>query len=73
MAQLFFESVKKFGFLDKLGGITVDNAYVNNTFFDELQKIMHREGYEFDKELVMKIIKLSIKKVINNMIITGSL
>lgn len=54
MAKIFFQSMEKFGLLDKIGGITVDNTAANNTFFVELEKLMHEEGHKFHQELVIE-------------------
>lgn len=52
MSKLFLKSIKKFKLVEKIGGITVDNASVNNTFFDELSDLLKAEGVnDFDKEL----------------------
>lgn len=51
MAKLFFESITKFGLLDKVEAITVDNANVNNKFFDEIAVLMDNGGHDFDKIL----------------------
>lgn len=49
MGNIFFQTLEKFGLLNKVGGITVDNASVNETFFDELAELMADQGIEFDR------------------------
>lgn len=49
MGKIFFQALKTFGLLDKVGGITVDNASVNNIFFVELAKLMEDQRLDFDE------------------------
>lgn len=50
IATMFFKCLKECKLLDKLQGITVDNASVNTTFMNELQILMERNGKTFDPE-----------------------
>ena len=52
MSKLFLQTLKKFNLLKKIGGITVDNASSNNTFFDNLNDLLHSEDVlDFNKTL----------------------
>ena len=48
IAELFFSCLKKYDLLNKIEGITVDNASVNTTFLYELKILLMKEGIAFD-------------------------
>ncbi|XP_015119432.1 zinc finger BED domain-containing protein RICESLEEPER 2-like [Diachasma alloeum] len=48
MANMFYDSLKKSGLLNKIQGITLDNASVNTVFMKELGKLLGNDGREFD-------------------------
>jgi len=50
IAEIFFVSVKDKGILDKIMGITLDNAALNTTFITEFEKLMKNNSLNFDRE-----------------------
>jgi len=50
IAEIFFVSVKDKGILDKIMGITLDNAASNTTFITEFEKLMKNNSLNFDRE-----------------------
>ncbi|QRV94607.1 hAT family dimerization protein [Ceratobasidium sp. AG-Ba] len=50
LAETFFEVVEEFGFTNKLGMITLDNASNNDTFMAQLETYMTERGLDFDRE-----------------------
>lgn len=50
IAELFYISLKKLSIQNKVMGIRVDNSSVNDVFLQEFEKILHKQGIEFDCE-----------------------
>lgn len=48
IAKLFHSTLKEYGLLDKVQGITLDNASANTTFLKELEPLMVSDGIDFD-------------------------
>ncbi|CAH0559358.1 unnamed protein product [Brassicogethes aeneus] len=50
IANIFYTSMEKYDLLNKIQGITVDNASVNTKFLEKFQEIMEKNGKTFNAE-----------------------
>lgn len=50
IANIFYTSLEKYGILNKIQGITVDNASANTKFIEELGKILQDKGQIFNPQ-----------------------
>lgn len=50
IAQMFYTSLKTHGILEKIQGVTLDNASSNTTFMQQFSKIMEEDSLNFDSE-----------------------
>jgi len=72
IAEIFFASVKDKGILEKIMGITLDNAASNTTFITEFEKLMKNNLLDFDREkqhfrCIAHIINLVVQDSLKNL------
>jgi len=74
IAEIFFASVKDKGILEKIMGITLDNAASNTTFIIEFEKLMKNNSLNFDREkqhfrCIAHIINLAVQDSLKKLLI----
>ncbi|KYN13648.1 hypothetical protein ALC57_14161 [Trachymyrmex cornetzi] len=70
IAKMFFTSLKGYGILHKVQGITVDNCAANSTFIQEFTNLMANDGFQFDSQnqhfrCVAHVLNLAVQSAIS--------
>lgn len=69
IAKMFFTSLREYGILHKVQGITVDNCAANSTFIQEFTNLMANDGFQFDPQnqhfrCVAHVLNLAVQSAI---------